>query len=88
MNIKELRDILHKDCVTVVFKKKDGSIRELFCTTMPEVLGLMPADYSSLPSDVIVTAWDLENDGWRSFKFDSLISVYTDEYEYVAGSQE
>jgi hypothetical protein len=84
MNIQELRQLLHQDCATVVFKKKDGSVRELFCTTMPSVLG----DYESTskPSDSIVTAWDLENEGWRSFKFDSLISVYTDEFEYVAGS--
>lgn len=87
MNINELRTLLNTDCATVVFKKKDGSIRELFCTTMPEVLGVMEQS-TSKPSDTIVTVWDLENDGWRSFKFDQLISLYTDDFEYVAGSQE
>lgn len=87
MNINELRKIIHSDVVTVVFKKKDGSTREMLCTTMPSILGLPGEAYSeSTPSETIVTVWDLENEGWRSFKFDQLISLYTDDFEYVAGS--
>lgn len=85
MNINELRKIIHNDVVTVVFKKKDGSTREMLCTTLPSILGLSGDVYSE-PSETIVTVWDLENEGWRSFKFDQLISLYTDEFEYVAGS--
>ena len=89
MNINELRKIIHNDVVTVVFRKKDGSTREMLCTTVPAIIGLTGEDYvETNPSDTIVTVWDLENDGWRSFKFDQLISLYTDDFEYVAGSTE
>lgn len=90
MNISELRNIINNDVVTVVFTKKDGSTREMLCTTMPSILGLPGDAYvqTQTPSDTIVTVWDLENEGWRSFKFDQLISLYTDDFEYVAGSTE
>ena len=89
MNINELRKIIHNDVVTVVFKKKDGSTREMLCTTLPSILGLPGEVYvENPPSETIVTVWDLENEGWRSFKFDQLISLYTDDFEYVAGSPE
>lgn len=73
MNIGELRELLRTDIVTVAFTKKDGSKREMVCTTMPEYIP--PVSGNSVPSDSLVTIWDLEIQEWRSFKFDSLQSV-------------
>lgn len=75
MNIDELRETLRNNIVTVSFEKKDGTIREMLCTTLAEYLPEMDGN-SSQPSEKLVTVWDLENSGWRSFRFDSLRSIY------------
>jgi hypothetical protein len=72
----ELRKQLREGTLEVHFKKKDGSIRRMVCTTHPDVLG--PSQESrSAPvfQNEIVTVWDLEADAWRSFRFDSIVSV-------------
>lgn len=81
MDIEQLRDILRHDITTVVFTKKDGSKREMTCTTIPDYLP-GPSTNTSVVSPDVVTVWDLENRGWRSFRFDSIISVETDYFAY------
>ena len=78
MSIEKLRQTLSSNIVTVTFEKKDGSMREMLCTTMPEYLPEMTGESTSKPSDSLVTVWDLESAGWRSFRFDSVKSVYVD----------
>ena len=75
MTIDEIRDQLRQGTLEVHFKKKDGSIRRMVCTTHPDVLG--PSQESrSAPvfQNEIVTVWDVEADAWRSFRFDSIIN--------------
>jgi hypothetical protein len=87
MNIQKLRELLNNDVVTIVFTKKDGTRREMICTTMPSFLP-DPGPYTSasVVNDNIVTVWDLESVAWRSLRFDSLISVETDYFNYVVES--
>lgn len=84
MNIDELRKLLSTDIVTVTFTKKDGSRREMICTTISDYLP--ETSHSSMPADNLVTVWDLEQAAWRSFKFDSIKSIETDYFNYVVGS--
>jgi hypothetical protein len=87
MDINELRKLLSTDVVTVVFTKKDGSNREMICTTIPDYLPeSTSSNISTAPSDSVVTVWDLEQNGWRSFRFDSVKSIDTDYFNYVVGS--
>jgi len=88
VNIEELRQLLTTDIATVTFTKKDGTKREMICTTIADYLPMPEAATSSLskPSEEIVTVWDLEQGGWRSFRFDSIKSVETDYFNYVVGS--
>lgn len=90
MNIAELRNLLSTDIVSVSFTKKDGSAREMLCTTMQEYLPKSDNPCSEItltPRETgIVTVWDLEAGGWRSFRFDSIKSIYTDYFNYVAES--
>jgi hypothetical protein len=86
MNIDELRELLKTDIVTVSFIKKDGSKREMICTTISDYLPEISGNNASMPSDNLVTVWDLEQGGWRSFKFDSITSIETDYFNYVVGS--
>jgi hypothetical protein len=84
MTIEELRELLRSEIVTLSFTKKDGSQREMLCTTMEE--HIPQTSNTSVVSKDLVTVWDLENAGWRSFRFDSLISAYTDYFNYSMAS--
>lgn len=90
MNISELRDLLTKDIVTVTFIKKDGSVREMLCTTMSEYLPKKDnpcAETVFIPRETdTLTVWDLEQNSWRSFRFDSIKSIFTDYFNYVVKS--
>lgn len=88
MNIDELRELLKTDLATIVFTKKDGTKREMYCTLMPEYLPVIELDprIKYAPSPFIVTVWDLEQNAWRSFKFESILSIETDYFNYVVES--
>jgi hypothetical protein len=66
--------------VKVVFKKKDGSIRTMFCTRDLETI---PEKYRpkseggkhSLAPEHLVSAFDLEANGWRSITVPKVISI-------------
>ncbi len=72
MKAWQMREHLRAGNVLVTFKKKNGEVRKMLCTlregVIPEVYGSAP------PSDELVTAWDVEVGGWRSFKTNSVIS--------------
>ena len=90
MDITELRGLLNTDIVSVVFTKKDGSAREMICTTIPDYLPVQVTPVTSAvetkPDPAVVTVWDLEQNGWRSFRFDSVKSIETDYFNYVVES--
>lgn len=89
MDIDGLRELLKSDLATIVFTKIDGTKREMHCTLMPEYLPppkpLNP-NIKYGPSPAIITVWDLEQNDWRSFKFDSILSIETDYFNYVVES--
>ena len=72
-----LKQALLDDVVEVLFVKKDGTERRMVCTLKPD---LLPAQ-TDLEEQVqkkasnpdILAVWDLENQGWRSFRYDSII---------------
>lgn len=82
MNITQLRELLTKDIVTVTFTKKDGSRREMVCTTIEDYLPEV-TEARKEPSPTLVTVWDLEIQEWRSFKFDSVTAIETEYFNYV-----
>lgn len=78
MNAANMREILRKEVVEVIFKKKDGTIRNMFCTLNPNFLPEKQDDTTAGPakspaSDTVVTVWDLDVNDWRAFKVDSVI---------------
>ena len=88
MDIDGLREMLKTDLATIVFSKVDGTKREMHCTLLPEYLPVMEVNTNIKyrPSPTIVTAWDLEQNDWRSFKFESILSIETDYFNYVVES--
>jgi WYL_2, Sm-like SH3 beta-barrel fold len=72
-----LKNLLQREKITLTFTKKDGSLRTMYCTTNPTYI--MFKDPSSIESksdrkvnDNILPVYDLEADGWRSFRWDSI----------------
>ncbi len=85
VTIEELRKLLKEDIVTVTFTKKNGDKRVMLCTLLPNYLpgGDSGGLSTSVPSDTIVTVWDIEQNAWRSFKFDTITSIETEYFNYV-----
>lgn len=74
--------------VTVVFTKKDGSERTMLCTTNEELIPQVvhetntnnPIDFpvekpARKVNEELMSVYDLEAKGWRSFRWDSVKQV-------------
>jgi hypothetical protein len=84
--MKPLKEVLLEQLssgkMKIVFTKIDGDRREMICT---KNLSLIPTEDHPTSKKIktdpenIIRVYDLENDGWRSFVVDNIIS-----YEEVA----
>lgn len=73
--LEKLLETLRKTEATVVFTKKDGSERTMRCTLNPATIPLeMHPKGKNEQNPNVVAVWDLENDGWRSFIKENLVS--------------
>jgi hypothetical protein len=72
-----LKGVLQTGIANVTFLKKDGSERKLLCTLLPSELpaqtDLEEAVQKKTPNPEVLVVWDLENKGWRSFRYDSVL---------------
>ena len=72
-----LKGVLQTGIANVTFLKKDGSERKLLCTLLPSELpaqtDLEEAVQKKTPNPEVLAVWDLENEGWRSFRYDSVL---------------
>lgn len=80
MNKFELKEILENGVVTVVFEKVDGSIREMKCTLLTEYLPvsdkqLLTENTTRKENDSSISVWDVESNGWRAFRLDSIKEI-------------
>jgi hypothetical protein len=82
----ELKEILSNTVSTVVFTKVDGTEREMKCTLLPEYLPQKPVvEGQQLLTEGLprkenpdtLAVWDMESNGWRSFRTDSVKAVTT-----------
>jgi len=80
MNKYELKQQLQGNVATVVFTKADGTERTMRCTLLAEYLPA-PAgpqfltESTSQENENVLSVWDVENGGWRSFRMDSIKSI-------------
>lgn len=71
---------LQKGVVGVTFTKKDGTERTMMCTLDAEVI---PKDFAPkedgevkrVKNDEVLAVFDVEKEGWRSFRWDSVKAV-------------
>ena len=77
--------LLRSEIVELTFIKKDGSERLMTCTRAEQKIPAenVPKGTDRAKSDEAVAVFDLENNGWRSFRWDSLTNI-----EFTLGSTE
>lgn len=65
------------ESVTVTFTKTDGTEREMRCTQAHDLIPIdkEPKGTTRALSDEVVRVFDLDKQEWRSFRWDSIISV-------------
>ena len=78
-----LISLLRSEIVELTFIKKDGSERIMTCTLAEQKIPAenVPKGTDRAKSDEAVAVFDLENNGWRSFRWDSLTNI-----EFTLGS--
>jgi hypothetical protein len=76
---QQVLDQLSAGPVVVTFTKKDGTERVMPCTTNPTVImfkdqgNVAPYSLTSNAIDAkVASVYDLEANGWRSFRWDSV----------------
>lgn len=71
-----LKSNLRENVVYVTFIKKDGTERNMRCTLRPDLLPQqtdIEEAVSKTPNADVLAVWDLDKEGWRSFRYDSII---------------
>lgn len=73
-----IKNMLTTDIVNVKFKKTDGSERLMKCTLLEGwVKEYEKKSEKTRPvSEDTLSVWDVEKNGWRSFRYDSIIEIY------------
>lgn len=75
---EDLQSLLRKNIVEVDFTKLDGDKRIMKCTKSFDIIPVENQPKSDKESKKgIITVWDLNAQGWRSFKYDRLNSIKT-----------
>ena len=75
MTKDEMLEVLRNGIATVEFTKTNGETRTMRASLLKQYL---PEDAEVLPetprqlNDNIVACWDVEKDGWRSFRVNSV----------------
>ena len=71
---KWLAGMLEQSIVEVTFTKKDGTERVMNCTLLEDYLPETTGAGRSSGSDALAV-FDVDADGWRSFRWDSIKAV-------------
>lgn len=72
-----VKTALQTSILNVTFIKKDGTERKMRCTLdsnlLPAQTDLEESVQKKTPNPDVLAVWDIENAGWRSFRYDSII---------------
>ena len=77
---EQLKQMLREGVVEFEYIKKDGTTRVAVGTTKLELFENSPnykeSNGKRLVSNDIITYWDLDMDGWRSFNGEQLTNIF------------
>lgn len=74
---KTIADMARDGVLMVKFQKTDGTLREMKCTLLQEYLPKLELN-DGLQSEGhpnVLAVWDVEANGWRSFRIESVQDV-------------
>ena len=77
----QLKELVENGVVTVVFTKIDGTERTMHCTLLAEHLPkqdtakLLIEKTNRNENENVMSVWDCDNNGWRSFRVDSVLRI-------------
>jgi len=83
---EEIMEGLRTSKCRLVFRKLDGSVRDMYCTLQPEYIA--PTEHNRVNESVYkgsqnnslaIPVWDLEKDAWRSFRVDRILDFNQEE---------
>lgn len=71
-------NMLNSGIVSIKFTKVDGSERVMKCTLAEGIIKPheKKTDRDKKVNENIISVWDVEKEGWRSFRFDSILEIY------------
>jgi hypothetical protein len=77
---KWLRSCLKFGPVDLTFTKKDGTERVMKCTTSPTIImfkdpSILESKREKKPNEDVMPVYDLENNSWKSFRWESIKRV-------------
>jgi hypothetical protein len=79
---EDVKQKLHEGICKIVFTKANGDTRIMHCTLnealLPEQVDLEEAVQKKAPNADVLAVWDVENSGWRSFRWDSVKEFSTE----------
>ena len=81
MNRSELLEILHNNIANITFTKVNGDVRVLKGTLLEDFLPKkeiaegVEVETKKATNENVVVAFDIESDGYRSFRVDSVTAV-------------
>lgn len=73
-----IKNMLQNNIVRLNFIKADGTKRSMLCTLMEEHLPVKDESKVTKPrkqNEDVLPVFDLENNSWRSFRYDSIEDV-------------
>lgn len=86
MNIEQLKAALSQGVVEVVFTKIDGDRRTMLATLSEDhIPPSIPTTSPRKPNPELLAVWDVENDGWRSMRINSIITADGGQFEQTNG---
>ena len=80
--VEDYKMVLKESVANVVFTKADGSERKMRCSLRPQDLPAIEAAKTDTnpkkQSTEAIAVWDLDAQGWRSFRIDSVKDFSTE----------
>jgi hypothetical protein len=74
VNTETLKELLKGNVVEVKFTKVSGEERVMKCTLQESHLPVSTGESTRKKNDEVLSVWDIDNSGWRSFRLDSIVS--------------
>lgn len=75
MTKDEMKEVLQRSVVKVMFTKTNGETRIMECTLKPAVLpkkDKVPVESPKALNDNVIAVWDVKKEDWRAFRVNSV----------------